>query len=340
MRFDFDVYGTALEPHPDQRNTLRYLGDVAQLAERHGFEGLLSFYNHRNLDPWMVAATLLHTTTTLVPLVAVQPYAVGPLTTAKMVHTLSSLHGRRVDVNLITGAAKEELVQIGDTIDHDQRYARAMEHMQVVSSLLGSNEPFNHDGAHYRFRGLRADAALDPQLHPRVFVAGASEAGRKAAFAVGDVAVTHPEPVQLFAEGFLASHAAAVRAAARQPPRVGIRVGLVARPTSEEAWEFARTQYVADRYTRLKMSMRKKSDSVWSRQMAALATEGDVYDEVYWTGAYRSDQGFAPLLVGDYEQVAQYLAEYLTLGVSTVLLAAVYSEEDFRHVDRVLTLLR
>jgi len=337
MRYEFDVYGTALEPHPDERNTLESLGEVFRRAERYGFAGLLSFYNHRNLDPWVVAAALMQQTSTLVPLVAMQPYAVPPFTAAKMIHTLTSLYGRRVDLNLITGAAAQELLQIGDPIGHDERYDRAVEYARVVRQLLSSDDPVTHDGAYYHFQELRTASGLRPELRPKVFVAGASEAGRRAAFAVGDIAVTHPEPVELFAKEFLAGR----ESRGDSPgPRIGIRIGLLARDTAEEAWAQARIRFAGDRYSRLKTAMRKKSDSEWSRRLATLATDQDTYDEVYWTGAYSSDKGSAPLFVGSYEAVAAYLAEYLELGVATVLLGSVYTEEDFHHVDRVLALLR
>lgn len=332
MPYEFDVYGTALEPHPDDRNTLAVLAEVAQRAEKYGFEGLLSFYNHRNLDPWVVASGLLHSTTALVPLVALQPYALPPFTAAKIVHTLSTLHGRRIDLNLITGAAPQELQQIGDTVVHDDRYDRAIEYATVLRRLLATDEPLTFEGRFYRFSELRTGSALPPELTPRIFVAGASEAGRRCANAVGDVAVTHPEPLEKFATDFLAARA--------DGPEVAIRIGLLARPTSDEAWALAHERYAGDRQSRLKMRLRKSSDSEWSRRMATLAAAGDTYDDVYFTGAYRSDKGSAPIFVGSYDEVAGYLAAYLDLGIRKVLLGSVYDEDEFRHVDAVLSRLR
>jgi alkanesulfonate monooxygenase SsuD/methylene tetrahydromethanopterin reductase-like flavin-dependent oxidoreductase (luciferase family) len=270
-----------------------------------------------------------------------QPYALPPFTAAKMIHTLTSLYGRRVDLNLITGASPEELLQIGDAVNHDQRYDRAVEYARVVRDLLSSDEPYDLDGRFHRYRDLKTASALKPDLRPRVFVAGASPAGRAAAAAVGDVAVTHPEPVEQFAAGFLAGRSGDSAAGGDgDGPSIGIRVGLFARPTAQEAWEEARIRFAGDRYTRLKTAMRRKSDSEWSSRLATLHSAADTWDEVYFTGAYASDKGSAPLLVGSYESVAGYLARYLDLGVRTVLLGSVYSPEEFDHVDRVLRLLR
>ncbi|MFI9326075.1 LLM class flavin-dependent oxidoreductase [Kitasatospora sp. NPDC052868] len=331
MKHDFDVYATAATSRPGEGHGLSALGEVSRNAEEHGFTGLLAFYNHRNLDPWLVASTMMGCTERLVPLVAAQPYAAPPFTVAQMVYTLTTLHGRRVDLNLITGAAGAELAQVGETLDHDERYRRAVEYVSVIRGLLSEPGPLHHEGGYYRYEGLRINAPLAPSLMPRVFVAGSSPAGLEAARAVADVAITHPEPVAGFAADFAGALAGG--------PRIGIRVGLVARPTGAQAWAAARETYQDSRASRMTAAMRRRTGSDWSRRLAVLATEGDVYDDVYWTGAYRADKGTLPLLVGDYEAVAGYLARYLEAGVRVVLLGNMSTAEDFRHADAVLSLL-
>ncbi|MCP2163172.1 LLM class flavin-dependent oxidoreductase [Goodfellowiella coeruleoviolacea] len=333
MSVELTVYGTALPGRPSESNSVVGIGELAQRAERYGYEGLLVFYNHENLDPWIVAATILQQTKSLVPLVAVQPYALPPFTAAKMLHGLACLHHRRLDVNLITGGIRGELDQVGDRLDHDERYARAVEYISVVRALLSSSEPLDHNGKHYHFHRLLAHCALEEALRPKVFVAGSSDAGRAASVAVADVAVTHPEPVAAFAE-----HFAATRRADGQS--LGIRVGLIARETDEQAWQVAAAQYVPDRRSRHMTMLKTRSESDWNRRMARLAVAAETYDDVYWTGAYRADRGLMPLLVGSYDRVSEYLGRYLALGVRTLLLGGVLSEEEFRHCDIVLSQVR
>jgi alkanesulfonate monooxygenase len=333
MSDTLQVYGTALPGRPSETNSVASIGALARRAERYGYEGLLIFYNHENLDPWIVAATMLQQTTTLVPLVAVQPYTLPPATTAKLLHGLASLHGRRIDINLITGGIRGELEQVGDTLTHDERYARATEYITVVRDLLATDGPYDHDGDHYRYRRLHLSTALDKALHPRVFVAGSSAASVEAARRVADVAVTHPEPVGAFADTF-------VSARGGQEAALGIRVGLIARPTDEEAWEVARREYVPDRRSRAMTMLKTRSESDWNRRIAELAVTGETHDGVYWTGAYRADRGLMPQLVGSYDRVTAYLERYLALGVRRLLLGGVITEEEFRHCDVVLSRLR
>lgn len=329
---DFDVYGTALAPGRPENDPLPIVAELAKRAEQYGMDGLLAFYNHHDLDPWTTAATILQQTKALTPLVAVQPYALPPFTAAKLIYSLATLHHRRIDINLITGAAPQDLSQVDDQLDHDERYERATEYFTVLQALLSSEEPLVHEGRFYRYRGLYMFSRLDPEIRPRVFVAGSSPAGRQMAATVADVAITHPEPVDQFAETFLGP--------GREGLRIGIRIGLIARPTDDEAWSVARALYPEDRRARLKTAMRKKSPSDWNRRLAELATEDGRYDEVYWTGAFRADKGNMPLLVGSYRNVADYLKRYLRLGVSTVILADMFAEEDFQHAAAVLADVR
>ncbi|MFI8420358.1 LLM class flavin-dependent oxidoreductase [Streptomyces sp. NPDC085479] len=329
---EIEVYATARTARPGERHGLPALTEISRTAEAHGVTGLLAFYHHRNPDPWLVAAALLGTTERLLPLVAAQPYALPPFTAAQMIHTLTVLHGRRIDLNLITGATGAELRQVGERLDAAERYARAAEYVTVVRRLLTEEGPVDFDGAHYRFEGLRMNAPLAPELRPRVFLAGSSPAALATAREVADVAVTHPEPVDRFAADFARPLAGG--------PRLGIRVGLVARPTAAEAWAAARDEYRETRASRLTMALRRTGGSDWSRRLAALATDGDVYDGVYWTGAYRADRGTLPLLVGGYEEVAGYLARYRAAGVRVLVLGNTSTPEDFAHAAAVLAELR
>src|SRR5262249_3307721 len=152
-------------------------------------------------------------------------------------------------------------------------FERATEYMTVVRALLSSDGPLLHEGRFYRYRSLHMYSKVDPEFLPRTFVAGSSSAGQRMAAAVADVAITHPEPVKQFADGFLGQE--------RSGQQIGIRVGLVARSTDEEAWAAAQMMYSEDRSARLKTAMRKKSESDWIKRLAHLATaEGGVYDEV------------------------------------------------------------
>ncbi|MFF5563263.1 LLM class flavin-dependent oxidoreductase [Streptomyces sp. NPDC012623] len=326
------MFGTAVSPPSDEPDPLRLIGAHTGRAESQGLDGLLFFYSHKTFDPWVTAGAVLHNSKTLTPIVALQPYAHSPFTVAKMIYSLVRLHKRRIDVNLITGAAREELDQVGDSLSHDERYDRATEYVRILRQLLSEDQPVTHEGQYYRYRKLRTHTKLDPEMLPRIFVAGSSSSGKRAADAIGDVSVTHPEPVRQFSETFLGS--------AGTRPKIGIRIGILARESRDEAWAVAHARYRSNRAAELQTTLKKRSESDWSRRLAHLSSRGGVHDEVYWTGAFHSGKGSMPLLVGGHGEVADYLERYLSLGVDTIILGGPLDEGEFRTTSRVIADLR
>jgi alkanesulfonate monooxygenase SsuD/methylene tetrahydromethanopterin reductase-like flavin-dependent oxidoreductase (luciferase family) len=328
--YEFSLYTQG--PSAKDEDPLASAADTARLAEQFGYTGVLLFYNHQSLDPWLLASALIQQTERLVPLVALQPYALPPMSAAKMVSTLADLYRRRVDINLIAGANPTELAQVGDETAHDSRYQRAIEYVQAFRALTSGDEAYSLDGRHYRYDRLSMYAAVEPELRPRIFVAGSSAAGREAAAAIADVAVTHPEPIDAFTGGFLQDVPGSVG--------LGIRIGVLARETAAEAWREARARHRAERAAVIETRLKLKSESEWSRRLAVLATEMDTVDDIYWTGAFASGKGSYPLLVGNYREVAGYLGKYLAAGVRDVLVAGLHTPDDFEHADRVFRLVR
>lgn len=337
----FCVYGTSPSSDTGEYDALQRVATLATRAERYGVNGLLAGYNHHDFDPWVIATVIMQHTVSVTPLVALQPYSLPPFTAAKLIHTMTRLYRRRIDINLITGAAKEQFGQIGDSLNHDERYERAIEYASIVRSLLSTKEAVAYEGRFFKYPALRMNSWLDPEERPRIFVAGSSPAARRTAKAVGDIVITHPEPVDQFAVTFL--EPAESENNKTRKLGIGIRIGVIARETDKAAWENAKYLYPSDSSDRaalLKVAMRKRSESDWSRRLAVMASQDEPYDDVYWTGALRTDKDSMPLLVGSYARVADYLQRYLALGVETVLLGGDISEDSFSHTAKVLADLR
>lgn len=319
--------------HKHQHLSSDYKESVLQLcslAEKYNFTGGLIHYNHRVLNPWILTTMILEHTKNFIPLIALQPYSMPPLTAAKMVESLALIYGRKVCLNLITGAVKEELEEVGESINHEQRYERLEEYIQVVKSLLVSNGPVKFEGNYYTLH----DAVLQPGLPsqdyaPNFFLAGSSPKGLETANRVADVAVMHPEPIIMFKDRIETLKL-------KLGLRIGIRLGIISRPSSKEALEVMANKFPETREGAIKSLMKKKVDSHWIKQLAELSDQNIVYDNVYSLSAYRNGSSYCPYLVGSYEEVAQYLNKYLALGVQDLLLDGPYEEEEFIHINEVL----
>ncbi len=88
---------------------------------------------------------------------------------------------------------------------------------------------------------------MDPELLPRIFIAGSSEEAVDLSVRHGAVAVTNPAPANLFVDGFAAS--------VGRRTGLGVRFGLIVRETSEEAWAAARRYFPPNRAAQINVKL-------------------------------------------------------------------------------------
>ena len=316
----------------------RYLdrvADVARWSERHGCRGMLVYSDNRQVDPWLVAQYVIHHTTELCPLVAVQPVYMHPYSVAKLVASVAWLHGRRVCLNLVAGGFKNDLEALNDSTEHDRRYERLTDYATLIGRLL-SGAAVTHQGAFYGATRLKLTPPVPPDLSPGLFVSGSSAAGVAAARAIGATAVKYPRPP-------------GEEEPAEEGVRTGVRIGIVAREGSEEAWRVARLRFPPDRRGQLAREMATRiSDSFWHRQITdaahAAAGAGAANGGPYWLEPFEHYQTMCPYLVGSYDEVAGLLARYLELGHEAFILDIPTAEDDLYHArtafERAAALVR
>ena len=306
----------------------RRVAQVARWSEEAGCEGILVYTDNAIVDPWLVSQLVIESTERLAPLVAIQPVYMHPYSVAKHVTSLGFLHGRRVWLNMLAGGFKNDLVALGDETPHDERYERTTEYTRIILELL-RGESVTLDGRYYSVKNLALTPPLPEELFPGVMMSGSSPAGLAAAEALGAVPVKYPKPP-----------------GEEEPPHdgeFGVRVGIVARESAEEAWRVALERFPDDRMGQIthKLAM-KVSDSHWHEQLSG--REGDQVIEEggvphpYWLGPFHNYKTFCPYLVGTHERVARELGIYMALGANTFILDIPPSREELEHVAQVFRL--
>ena len=294
---------------------------VARWSEASGCEGILVYSDNRLVDPWLVAQAILERTERIAPLVAVQPVYMHPYAVAKMVTSLAWLHGRRVHLNMVSGGFRNDLIALDDPTPPDRRYDRLVEYTTIVQRLLAGGRPVTFEGEFYRVEKLRLEPPLPEELRPEVFVSGSSRAGKEAARALGATAVEYPQP---------ADEEPGAGAGTNGPGPQGVRVGVLARASEEEAWRVAHRRFPGDRRGQLTHELAMKvSDSVWHKQLSEMAAESA--DGPYWLFPFQNYKTMCPYLVGSYERVGQELGRYVALGAETFILDVPADEEELRH---------
>ena len=307
---------------------LRAVVDVARWSEDAGCEGILVYTDNGIVDPWLVSQVVIEATDRLAPLVAVQPIYMHPYSVAKMITSLAYLHGRRIYLNMLAGGFRNDLLALGDETPHDERYARTTEYTRIILDLLEGKAPVTTQGGYYRVDGLRLTPPLPADLMPGVLLSGSSPAGLAAAEALGVTAVKYPHPP-----------------GEEEPPdgtEYGVRVGIVARDTEDEAWRVALERFPEDRTGQIthKLAM-KVSDSHWHEQLSRRVDGSlDGKRNPYWLGPFQNYKTFCPYLVGDHATVAAQIGHYHNLGATTFILDIPPSREELEQIARVFELAR
>src|SRR5262245_45182601 len=302
--------------------------DVAKWSEANGCEGILVYTDNRILDPWLVAQNIIQHTSRLSPLVAVQPVYMHPYSVAKMVASLGFLHHRRVYLNMVAGGFSNDLVSLDDTTAHDRRYDRLVEYTEIVKRLLMSESALSFEGEFYRIKNLKLSPRLPAELVPDILMSGSSEASLAAAEKLGATAIKYPKSP---------SEDEGVRSGRKIDS--GVRTGIIARETEEEAWRIAHQRFPDDRKGQIAHELAMKtSDSVWHKQLSALTHSTDTHKTSYWLGPFQNYKTFCPYLVGSYKNVADEIARYLALGYQTFILDIPPNEEELRCIGKVFRL--
>jgi alkanesulfonate monooxygenase len=304
----------------DRAEYLDRVAEIARWSEDAGYRGILVYTDNGIVDPWLVSQIILQNTTTLSPLVAIQPIYMHPYSVAKMITTLGFLHNRRIYLNMLAGGFKNDLLALGDDTPHDERYDRTVEYTSIVLKLLEGKEPVTVDGKYYKTENLKLTPPLPPELFPGLLISGSSDAGLAAARAISATAVKYPKPPgeEVDQRGDTVDS--------------GVRVGIIARESGDEAWSVALERFPEDRKGQIthKLAM-KVTDSSWHEQLSKLGDKPVSDENPYWLGPFENYKTFCPYLVGSYDRVADEVARYIDLGFGTFILDIPPSEEELDH---------
>ncbi|HEY2495513.1 MAG TPA: LLM class flavin-dependent oxidoreductase [Candidatus Angelobacter sp.] len=322
------------ETVPSPESYVARLRQGAQWSDWYGCRGMLIYTDNRSIDPWVLAQDVIAHTETLSPLIAVQPVYMHPYAAAQKLAALARVYKRSIDLNFVAGGFQYDLAALDDNLGHDARYERLSEYGSILTKLL-KGERVTVRGQYYNVLGLKLDWNVSKDLYPMLTVSGSSPAGLKCAQALGAVAVMYPKPL----EPNHISNSSPVFPEAQAPGlRTGIRIGILARESAEDAWAEANVRFPESPSGKaMRKSAVQATDSSWLRQLSTLADqEKTTARDVYWLGPFGSLKSFCPYLVGSYGEVASYLAAYLRDGVRLIILDAPREEQDLGHACHVI----
>jgi len=312
-----------------------YVSHLARRSEELGFDVTLVAELNLNdikgaeapsLSAWSTAAALAAVTRTLELMVAVRPTFHPPAPFAKEAANIDRISGGRLTLNVVSAWWATEARQYGVPFDeHDDRYARTGEWIDVVSGLWRKT-PFSHSGRYYQVDGAVVEPK--PVRRPTLYAGGESPAGKALIARKADAYLMHGDPPDRVGEKV--REMSALRSSAGGPPLgFGVAGYAVVRDTpSAAAREVARI-------TDIRQSARGYAN--YQDWVGNTRLERTVSLEDYSV----SNRGLRSGLVGSPEEVAGRIMAFREVGVDLLLLQfSPQLEEMERFAEQVIPLVR
>ena len=315
-----------------------YIRDFAQAAEAGGFDRVLVGYFADGPDGFLIAAAAAQHTERLGFLVAHRPGFVAPPLAARKFATLDQITGGRAAMHVITGGDDADMFRDGDISTKDQRYERTDEYVGILKRIWTEQGPtVDHDGRFYRFKG--ASTAIRCVQQPRIpiFFGGASDAAITVSAKHADVFALWGETHQQVRD--ITTKLQAEAAGFGRTVRVSLSLRPILAATEDEAW--ARAERIKQRILELRAKAGIQTvvpANEGSKRLLEAAAQGERLDKRLWTGAALATgaRGNTTSLVGTPEQVAEAMADYYDLGVTTFLIRGFDPLEDNVEYGRSL----
>ncbi|MEK1939084.1 MAG: LLM class flavin-dependent oxidoreductase [Pseudomonas sp.] len=329
----------------DDFTYIDYLAQIARAAEINRFGGVLMVNAPGGEEPWTVCSLLVRETRKLKFVTAFQPYHFSPFAAAQMAATYQRASRNRLVWNIINGGSEVIQRQVGDFTEHDDRYLRASEFLDVVKGYW-HNEQFHYDGKYYKAEGGGMRGPQKKAELPLICTAGSSEAARELAAKHADyylMRAERPEDIRALIDD--------VRARAHKYGNTGIRFGLsidvITRPTEEEALAEAKRFFDEGVAKGVVKAIAAHSGLRSARKLSfehEYAEKGDTqaYDDFFIYPNVWSGFGYIGLppgvaLVGSYQNVVERIREYNSVGIDLFFLAGYpHLEETYRLGEHIL----
>jgi len=296
---------------PDMEGWTRF----ARSAEKVGIDSVLLSFSRYEPDTMMVACAVGRATTKLKFIVAYRLGLMQPTTFVQQVNTLSGLIQGRVALNIVAGSSTLEQRGYGDFLEHDERYARADEFLEVAHSFWRRNGDVNFRGQYWQ---VEQGKLLTPfqngdRTAPEIYVSGHSDQAKALALTRGSCylrLIDTPEKL-----------APTVNSFRERGVEVCLRLCVICRPSRKLAIEAAHNLLPDEEISKQERNILASSDSHTLKQALASADEVGWLNKNLWAGLVPSYGSSAMTLVGSPHELADIFLEYKRIGVTQFIIA-------------------
>lgn len=303
---------------PALASSWEHCRNIVLTAEKGGFDNILlpSGYG-LGIDTLAFAAGIAPLLQRMRLLAAIRCGEMWPPQLARQLATIDQMLNGRLTVNIISSDMP------GETLASAPRYARTVETMQILRTLL-NGEALDFDGEFYKLKVEPPRIRTVSGKAPQFYFGGLSEDAREAAAKGCDVYLMWPDKQEAVKE-ILADMTARATKHGRKL-KFGYRVHVVVRETEAQA-RAAADRLLSHLDAPVGDAIRAKSldsQSVGVRRQAELRENAsdDGYAEAnLWTGIGRARSGCGAAIVGDPDQVLAKLQAYQAMGIDAFILS-------------------
>lgn len=342
MRFGYwmPVFGGWLRNIPDEgmEASWEYVRDLTRRSEETGWDLTLIAELNLNdikgvdqpaLDAWSTAAALAAVTAQIELMVAVRPNFHQPALFAKQAANIDNIAGGRLALNVVSSWWADEAVQYGLQFDqHDDRYARTTEWLEVVNGLW-TNERFSFAGERYQLSNAICEPKPVKSPRPTIYAGGESDAAKTMITTYCDAYVMHGDPVDAIKPKIVDMEERRSRIG-KPAMEFGMAAFAIIRDSEAEA------KRELARITQLPPTPPKGFDN-FDQWLAGTQLERELKLQEYSV----SNRGLRPNLVGTPEQVRERIEEYEEAGLNLLLLQmSPQAEEMDRFAGQVIQPMR
>jgi len=314
---------------------------VMTAAEDAGFEYMLVPVQTACWEAWIASAMMVARSKTMRMLVAARPSYINPVLLAKMISTFDQLSGGRICINLIAGQSEAENASEGIKWGKEERYEIMDEEVSILKALWMTRGPVNFDGKFYQLKGAQIRPYPLQKPYPRFYLGGGSKQAWEISAKHSDVHLFWGDTYERIRANMAEIKSMAAAHGREKEIGFGMRLQVVCRETEKEAWDFAHGLVAHASEAQKAFVKERFATSEANRRVRELAAIGETIEPHLWTGITQVRPGAGIAIVGNPEQCAATLQNFIDLGCHSFCLSGyLHDEEAERFGKWVMPLLR
>lgn len=311
--------------------------NVARAAEQAGFEYALVPVQTMCWEAYISCAMVAAKTERIKMLLAARPGFIAPTVMAKMISTFDQLSGGRVSINLIAGGGYDEMAADGDFHSHDERYAIMDETVTIMKRVWTEKSPVTHEGTFFRIENARVEPKPLQKPYPPFYLGGISEAAREICAKHADCYLFWGDTPANIALRIAETRQVAAKYGREAALGFGMRLQIIVRENEADAWDFAHDliRNASDYQRGVIERMWEQSESN-SRMKELAKVEDFMLAPHLWSGITSVRPGAGVAVVGNPEQVAATLQQFIDIGCTEFCLSGYPHDEEAERFGRLV----